>query len=407
MSTLVFELICVSTSNKPTIKTESNLVHFLLSNGNIWENPEKNNNKISEKNISITCKVEKISSSDEDSTNIEQAFKIISKGKFNDLEEFRLKLLSHIDEKFNYKYVTKDQVSKKIARDLYPLINDLESELRGYLITFFVSKLGVKWWDLNADDKMKSKANQRKNNEKDFSKYIDNKVYLIDFRDLGEMVYSQSSGYGKLDEIIKKIEEINEEDDNIKEKILSLKEDIKTNYNKFFKEFKDGSFQDKWQNIEKLRNKVAHNNLFTKKDLDQGKLNCSSLLEIIVRANEISEGTNFSEEEQESIVELSIINRDSEYGEFIKSWQSLRMQSIKLFNDNHENKTRLYSKGSNKMFKDLLNQSLIEREIYEEIMILSKFRNSLVHTPNDEGIESNIPEMIKKLNKVIEQIKNT
>ena len=42
---------------------------------------------------------------------------------------------------------------------------------------------------------------------------------------------------------------------------------LETNYIKFFQDtFKDKGFQDKWTQLEEIRHKVAHSNLFTIED---------------------------------------------------------------------------------------------------------------------------------------------
>jgi len=70
------------------------------------------------------------------------------------------------------------------------------------------------------------------------------------------------------EDILKRINELEE----TPQAIRTLKEQLQSNYQKFFREsFKDKGFQEKWERLEKLRHKVAHNNLFTASDLEEGK----------------------------------------------------------------------------------------------------------------------------------------
>ena len=180
-------------------------------------------------------------------------------------------------------YVLKDTISKQIASQLYPLINDVESSMRKYLIKFFVSKIGTSWWNLTVNSKTASKANGRIENEKAFVKFIDNNIYLIDFGDLGKMVYSDFTTIYDKTNLIAQILKMEE----TVEALIDLKKGLESNYTKFFKNtFKTRGFEQKWKTLEIIRNKVAHNNLFTNSDLNSGKVLCSQLTDIIYAATD-------------------------------------------------------------------------------------------------------------------------
>lgn len=397
---LEFQIICVDTSSKVKIKNEINLIHLLLSNGELWENPELKRKVIVEKDKSLNCRVHKISSDKEDSTNTQISYTISFKGKYEKIELARLKLLEFIStQNFDHIYVIKDDVSKKIACELYPLINELETLLRGYLMKFFITKLGVNWWDITADSEMKLKANKRKNNEKIFSNYIDNRVYLIDFGELGKMVYSLSSGYINKTDILNKLLNIEESVDALKE----LKSELQSNYNKFFKAtFKDKQFQKKWEAIEKLRHKVAHNNLFIEEDLVKGKSDCEELIKIIEEANKEMEKIEFTEEEKENIVETSLTNINELYGDFIKLWKVFIDELLRLTKKNGKEFQHLNPK---RMFLYLSEKEVIDDNEYRMIKMLIGFRNDLVHKPNSEWVNSELPKVIKSLTKIVKKLK--
>ena len=44
--------------------------------------------------------------------------------------------------------ILRDDISTKIANEIYPLINRVENLLRRYLIKFFTRKIGVDWWEV-------------------------------------------------------------------------------------------------------------------------------------------------------------------------------------------------------------------------------------------------------------------
>lgn len=293
-----YELLCVDYQNKSHLKSEANFLYYLMSLGVIWEVPKLNYNKITDKNGSSVI-VNKISNqSSYPETTI---FQLTFSGEFEHLEKVRLIILSYLKKQGYEKesiYVLKDTISKEIARKLYPLINEVETSLRKYLIKFFVIKIGPNWWKMTVDVKTATKATNRVENEKAFVDFIDNNIYLIDFSDLGKMVYSHSTSFIDKDNLLAKISKMEETTQAIKD----LKTQLESNYTKFFKgTFKDKGFEDKWKKLEAIRNKVAHNNLFEKDDQDKGVQLSEELNEIIRNAIEKIEMVSLSVEEIEAI----------------------------------------------------------------------------------------------------------
>ena len=113
-------------------------------------------------------------------------------------------------------------------------------------------------------------------------------------------VWASSTWFRTREEIISKISQL----DETPEAIRKLKEELKSNYQRFFKEsFKDKKFQEKWEELEKIRHKVAHNNLFTNNDLEKGKQLSEELLEIIDTAIKSVDEVTLRLEEVEAIQE--------------------------------------------------------------------------------------------------------
>jgi hypothetical protein len=169
------------------------------------------------------------------------------------------------------------------------------------------TRIGPRWWEATASGEWRKKVSERKNNETVFSKYVDSNAYLIDFSDLGKMVYEQSSGFNSKDDVIRKITECDETPEAIKR----LKEELKSNYQKFFKQhFRDNDFQQKWEKLQWYRNKVAHNNLFVDEDAVTAKEIAASLLAIIKTASDEIPNIQIEEAERaairESIVEKGL-----------------------------------------------------------------------------------------------------
>jgi hypothetical protein len=171
--------------------------------------------------------------------------------------------------------------------------------LRKYVIKFFAVKLGPEWWQLTAGSDMQKKTYLRKNNETIFSPFIDNEVYLIDFGELGELIYSQSSGNLSKESIVNKVVKLEE----TIEALVKFKKEIQSNYNKFFEStFKENNFQQDWEELEKLRHKVAHNNLFTIDDEKKGKELIKRLIATIEKANKEIDQISFNVEDKERLI---------------------------------------------------------------------------------------------------------
>ena len=126
---------------------------------------------------------------------------------------------------------------------------------------------------------------------------------MIDFAELGELLYEQSSGFVTKEDILAKLQNLPE----TPEAIQSLKEELKTNYQKYFREsFANKDFKDKWRAFEKLRNKIAHCNLFTSDDLEEGQRLSKEISEIISAADDGIKTVEITEEEKEAIEEKAI-----------------------------------------------------------------------------------------------------
>lgn len=295
-----YEILCVDSVGNCIARNEKSLCFSLLSNSDLLGNSKLRREKQIEcSNTGLTLEITKITADEELKDELRNSFLIKAQAPFDVIEPLRIKLLTHLkDMKFEHLYVLTDEASSFIADSIYPKINSVENALRRYLIKFLVTKLGPNWWSVTADSEMKTKVIKRKNNESTFSSKADSKAYLIDFGELGKIVYSQSSGFISKDDIFTKVMEIEE----TPEAISALKVELQSNYNKFFREtFKDKGFQQKWEELEKIRHKVAHNSLFTNQDLETGIELSDEVLSIIHDAEEKIDGIKFSHDERDAI----------------------------------------------------------------------------------------------------------
>jgi hypothetical protein len=242
---------------------------------------------------------------------VESAFilKVKSK-KFESLEAFRKPLLIHLKNRlsFNNIRILKDDISTRIANEIYPLINNVENTLRRFIAIFFTQKIGVDWFNLTVPQLIKNKITNRKNNEVVFAPLIDNDVTLIDFDDLGEIIYKQNTGFNTQENILEKIMSVSTADE-----LSIFKQEVQTNYTKYFKDsFQQHGFDKKWKDLFNIRNKVAHNNLFVTTDLESAKSLETELIKIIKDAESNINSFKLSVEEQQSILQATITS-DKEY----------------------------------------------------------------------------------------------
>ena len=78
--------------------------------------------------------------------------------------------------------------------------------MRRYIVRFFLTKIGLNWFDIIASQKSQDKRKARVRNEKLFNQLIDTDVELVDFDELGEIIYQQRTAFSKTEEIIRNIE---------------------------------------------------------------------------------------------------------------------------------------------------------------------------------------------------------
>lgn len=296
---LRFELLVLDTLEQSVIQSELNLLHSLLSIGSLWKTPQIDRQNVKITDGAVILEARRVTADEASSTDINKAFLITALGDYEWLEPTRKVIVEFLkNQSFDYLYILEDQVSEDIAQKIYPLIYRLENLLRAYIVKFMTTRVGPRWWEITATNDLNQKVKNRKNNEKDFSQYIDNNAYLIDFGDLGKLIYAHSSGFTSKEDIIKKVFSLEE----TPEAIQSLKEELKSNYQRFFKEsFKDKNFQEKWEELEKIRHKVAHNNLFINSDLERGKQLAEELINIISTALDSVDQVTLRSEEKEAI----------------------------------------------------------------------------------------------------------
>lgn len=301
---IAYQILALDPSRKTRSEDCRSLLYQIRGFSKLWSKTAKihdSDDKILDGTCSLLIVAATPNEAVDEATDRERAFILTLTGTYEQLEPKREPLAALLkDAAFDLIYVLKDEVSEHVAIKLYPLLYRIENLLRGYLIRFMATRIGPKWWELSASAQMTEKARMRKGNETVFGKLIQNSAYLIDFDDLGELVYKQSSGYLTREDIVGKVTQLVE----TPEAIRALKQELRTNYDKLFKEaFADKGFKDKWKQFESLRNKIAHNNLFTAADLALGEQLARDLTSIITSADAEAQKLVITADEREAIKE--------------------------------------------------------------------------------------------------------
>lgn len=291
MTKYQFELFCIEPQD---ISNDTALQSALSFSSQLWDDKtptqkEKDGVKIvCEDGTDVTIKILPVDTSKIWTGDIEVAFILkVECANFEILDLFRARLLKHVRDtlRFKHKRILRDDISTEICNKLYPEINSVEIQLRRYLTKFFIQKIGLNWWELTADSNMFSKVSSRRKDRKDtLADFIDTDLEYIDFNELGELIYKQSSGFNHPEKVFSKVLEITSLDE-----LDKFKSELDGNYTKYFKKFfKEKSFESKWNALTKIRNKVAHQGSFHKSELDSGFELAQSLKVIITEAeNEI------------------------------------------------------------------------------------------------------------------------
>lgn len=229
----IFEVLIIDPSGNSEIQSTKSLLYGLLSTEKLWEKPVENeeNGNVFITDGGLTLKIKPVDTSSALYDLYEAAFLLKVKcSDFEKLERFRYNLVLHLKGRlrFDHVRVLTDDISTEIANNIYPLINDLENVLRRYIAKFFTQKVGLDWWNQAVPEKVIAKSKLRKDNETVFSQIVETDMTLIDFNDLGEIIYKHKLGFNKPENLTDRILSISSE-----EELTKLQQDLDGNYNRF------------------------------------------------------------------------------------------------------------------------------------------------------------------------------
>lgn len=263
------------------------------------------------------------------------------------IDEFRQELIKYlVDLKFGKIFILRDEFSSILLNEIYLDLNKVENYLRSYILKNFTVTEGVGYTTTQLfDNEQKKKTNNRKTNEdifaslspKDQENLIDSKMFLVDFGDLGSIIYSSAFGSLKTEDIISRINKATSLDE--------LKKGVRGHVDTYFKKFQEFKFADKWDYLTLIRHKVAHNGLTKLEEINKAKELLVELIEFLERENrEIIETPHavFQDIEKTNRT-LDIGFKEIERGELINELKKYKKWSESLGRDFFGLKNFLYN----------------------------------------------------------------
>lgn len=324
-------------------------------------------------------------------------------------------------------HTLRDDLSLHYSQKAYPQIHQIENSMRKLITEFMITNVGIGWIDKHIPNEVK----KSKSVAKDSSNI--NYLYSLDFIQLSNILFKEYSPYS-VDDLFKKIsstsnkEELNLE--NLKEFIPS------SNWERYFSEIVkcDADYlKNRWDKIYELRNKVAHNNIFSKNDYEILEKNINEVKEKLEKAVFSLNNITVSEEDKQIISDNMIfdnltatytINDNSLYfkrNKFLTIYTEVDYsleQIIKgILNINQISMGDLFERELIEMpitkkiswiydNKIEIIDSLVSKNLISNMSKLQKFRNYIVHTDviiKDE-LEFTLNEALDIIVSVLKQI---
>ncbi len=303
-----FEILCLDSKEAVKSRTVKTLIYALMANDTLFDDPSMDNSK-----GTINDNVKKIQlhitqfPTDKMLTGARYsvAYTISVKcDNIDTLDNFRIQLIDYIKSiGFSNIRILLDEVSQNIAASLYPQLYVLENKVRTFIINFFLKNLGTNWTRLAMSIDTLSKIKSRKDNDRIFvsSNRVDSDVSLIDFDDLGKILYNENSilSSKKADNVAILIDKISVATD-----LTTLKSEVlEGNFYKYFKDcFTQKDFQNKWYDLYYYRNKIAHNGSFSQEEASLCTNLCNSISAIIDTAYQKLDTFKLSTSDQEALM---------------------------------------------------------------------------------------------------------
>lgn len=263
-----------------------------------------------------------------------------------------------------------DDVSFCCSQKAYPQIYEIENLMRKLLTKFMLVNVGTKWEKENTPSKIGKSKNQGK--EINVGNSL---LYQLDFIELSTFLFDPYAIKGTLEDLK---QFVTNKDTNI----FSVLEQYipKSNWARYFSDVintEDEYLRKKWDELYRLRCKVAHNNLFTVDDLERVETLIKEIKPHIENAIKELDKINVSDSDKEIISENLAKNANEELGDFLEVYNNL--YTILLNKYMGEEKNIAKKMPYKRLIYELLSNGQISNVQAKKLQYLMYKRNSFVH----------------------------
>lgn len=216
--------------------------------------------------------------------------------EFSEVGDKIKELCKRINPKSTLINVLWDDVGRYYAHMSYPIINDVENVMRKLISKFMLINVGMAWSKETIHPDLVKKIERFEEDDAHL-----NDLYKLDFINLSEVLFQKKRDIAleELDRILLKTKF----DESDQEKILKYVP--KSNWEKYFSTLLGENSQhleEKWERLYKLRNKVAHNRLLTRKDFGEIKGLSNKVKKILIDAMDKLGEIDLDEEDRNQII---------------------------------------------------------------------------------------------------------
>ncbi len=196
-------------------------------------------------------------------------------------------------------YTLWNDLSFNYSKQAYPLIYEVENLMRQLITKFMVINVGAEWSKTDLTDSIRKQAKSSTN-------AIDI-LYELDFIHLSEVLLNSQKPKSNTEDIKKVHQKIMQANTSSELDINELKNIVpQSNWQKYFSaliQCDTGELEKSWEDLYKLRCKVAHNNFITKTDYQKILRLTEELKVKLQEALEKLDEVEVPEEDKEAIIE--------------------------------------------------------------------------------------------------------
>jgi len=216
-----------------------------------------------------------------------------------------------------------DDLSYYYSVQAYPLIHEIENILRKLITKFMLVNIGASWPKNSIPDALKSSSREGAKAQSSKERTNNHNIlYDTDFIKLSDFLFEEYREFD-VNELVKKLKKITlNSNENTKELENVLKFIPKSNWDRYFSSHincSDAFLKNKWTRLYELRCQIAHNNTFSKVNLEETIKIISEIKPFLEEANEKLEDIVVPAQEKENLVDSIELN---EMNDFIQNSES-------------------------------------------------------------------------------------